>query len=57
MMHLHFVHVCSFTLIYAGSRWWDLTQANSLDPGHTRETSDQSGAKSFNSGQNWDDPA
>ena len=35
----------------------DLTQANSLDTGHTRETSDRSGPKSFDSGQNWDDPA
>ena len=51
MMHQR---VCSFTLIYAGG---DLTQANSLDPGHTRETSDRSGLKSLDNGQNLDDPA
>ena len=49
--------------MYALSLWFmlavvgDLTQVNSLDPGHTRETSDRSGPKSFDSGQNWDDPA
>ena len=53
MMHLH---VSSFTLMLAlvGG---DLTQANSLEPGHTRETSDRSEPKSFESRQNWDDPA
>ena len=57
MMHLH---VCSFTLIYAGPSRWGLDTSKQFGPGHpghTRETSDRSGPKSFDSGQNWDDPA
>ena len=49
MMHLH---VCSLTLIYAGPRLWGLDTSKQFDPGHTRETSDLSGPKSFDSGQN-----
>ena len=54
MIHLH---VCSFTFFMLARVGGDLTQAKSLDPGHTRGTSDRSGPKSFDSGQNWDDPA
>ena len=54
MMHLH---VCSFTFIYAGPRWWGLHTNKQFGPSHTRETSNRSGPKSFDSGQNWDDLA
>ena len=48
MMHLH---VCSFTLIHAGPRWWGLDTSKQFGPrSHT-------GLKSFDGGQNWDDPA
>ena len=57
LMHMMHLHVSSFTLFLLALAGGDLTQANSLDPGHTRETSDRSGPKPFDSGQNWDDPA